>query len=165
MTPLGRSTASAITLATKAATCADCAGILITVVQPAANAGAKERIMSTMGEFQGTITPATPTACRNTIDTLPGLGSTARPYSVRASDAKYRSLAGTISTSKVASGFTLPFSRASSSMSSSRCRAKASANWLSTRSRSCRSRFQFVSAKARLAAAIQALAASTPPSA
>jgi hypothetical protein len=73
--------------AIRCATCATCPGSLITAVQPAASAGASERIVSTTGEFQGAITPATPIGWRRIIEMLPGFGVTTRPLSVSAAAA------------------------------------------------------------------------------
>jgi AraC-like DNA-binding protein len=51
----------------------------MTAVQPAASAGARERIVSATGEFQGAMMPATPIGWRRISEMLPGFGVTARP--------------------------------------------------------------------------------------
>ena len=81
MTPWGRSGASATVLAMKWAVCATCPGSLMTAVQPAASAGASERIVSTTGEFHGAMMPATPIGWRRISEMLPGFGVMARPVS------------------------------------------------------------------------------------
>jgi len=60
ITPRGSESTSAMIRDTKFATSAVCPGIFTATVFPAANAGASERISSTTGEFQGTITATTP---------------------------------------------------------------------------------------------------------
>ncbi len=62
-------------------------GSFTTAVHPAASAGASERAASTTGEFQGTITPATPMASGTELMCRPGDTSAARPLSLRASAA------------------------------------------------------------------------------
>src|SRR5687768_15825724 len=81
-TPGGTSLTDSKTSLIKAFTCAVCEGILITTVQPTANAGARERTIRTIGEFQGAIMPATPIGALSTILNEPGFVSNARPYSV-----------------------------------------------------------------------------------
>jgi hypothetical protein len=60
-----------------------CAG-LITVVHPAASAGARDRTRSVTGAFHGTMIAATPAASRVIIEKAPGAGSKVRPTTVRA---------------------------------------------------------------------------------
>ncbi|MNE58364.1 hypothetical protein D3C80_1533870 [compost metagenome] len=108
--PPGRSFASARILARTLAICAAWPGILTTTAQPAASAGAKERTARMTGEFQGTIIPATPIGWRRITERLPGFGNVARPASVRAIAAQYRSLLGLPSISSAASPSSLPFS-------------------------------------------------------
>jgi hypothetical protein len=60
---------------------------LITAVQPAASAGASDRIRSVTGAFHGTMTPATPAASRWNSDMAPGAVSCIVPRMVRASPA------------------------------------------------------------------------------
>ena len=50
-----------------------CGAGLITVVQPAASAGASERASSVTGAFHGTMIAATPAASRFIIEKLPGM--------------------------------------------------------------------------------------------
>ncbi|GAA3230933.1 hypothetical protein GCM10020256_45000 [Streptomyces thermocoprophilus] len=45
-----------------------CSGSLTTAVQPAARAGARERMVRMTGEFHGVMTPATPRGSRTTIE-------------------------------------------------------------------------------------------------
>ena len=88
ITPFGNDFTSEKIFDKKAFTCAVCEGNFTTVVVPAAKAGASERIINTTGEFHGAITPATPIGSRKTMEKLPAFGSSARPYSVRTSDAE-----------------------------------------------------------------------------
>ena len=60
---------------------------LMTVVQPAASAGARDRIRSVTGAFHGTMIPATPAASRWKSDMLPGAVSCIVPRMLRASPA------------------------------------------------------------------------------
>ncbi len=82
--PAGSDGASAMIRATMALVCAVCPGIFTTVVVPAASAGARERIISTTGEFHGTMMPATPIGSRSTSDTTSGRGVPLAPRSLRA---------------------------------------------------------------------------------
>ncbi len=58
-----------------------CTGIFKTVVQPTANAGARERMSNAAGEFHGTLIPATPTGSLINMDIFPADHSEARPDS------------------------------------------------------------------------------------
>ena len=78
-TPRGRSAASEMTWLNTAFVWAVLPGSLMTVVAPAASAGASERTVSTSGELNGAMIPATPMADRVTTDSRPGIGSSARP--------------------------------------------------------------------------------------
>jgi len=57
---------------------------LMTTAQPAASAGATERIISARGMFQGTITPTTPTGSRSRMLRESGVGTAERPKIQRA---------------------------------------------------------------------------------
>jgi hypothetical protein len=66
-TPLGRLATSLKTSHIRAFVCAANPGSLPTVVQPAASAGASDRMNSTTGEFHGAMMPATPAASRSVV--------------------------------------------------------------------------------------------------
>ena len=83
-TPVGKLLTSAKTSHIRALVCAVQPGSFPATVQPAASAGARERMNRTMGEFHGAMIPATPTASRSTVEYRPGAVSSARPNSVSA---------------------------------------------------------------------------------
>jgi len=68
-------------------------------VQPAASAGASERIPSATGEFHGAMIPATPTGWRTTRLSSPSVTPLLVPVSVSASAALNRSVSGANATS------------------------------------------------------------------
>jgi hypothetical protein len=162
-TPAGRPLVDATTSLINAFTCADCFGSTMAVVQPAANAGASERIESATGAFHGAKIPATPTAWRIRIDKLSLSNSHARPCSVSASAALNLKLAGTVAVSKRASGRTLPTSVARIWARSSARASKPAAISLSTCARSDRLLDQSVSRNARSAESTASLASLHPP--
>ena len=61
-----------------------CGASLMTVVQPAARAGASDRISKVTGAFHGTITETTPAGSRVRNEKLPGALSSVRPKTLRA---------------------------------------------------------------------------------
>src|SRR4051812_31044830 len=74
-TPLGKLLVAAIASMIRELVKAVWPGSLTTVVQPAAKAGAKARISSAIGEFQGTMMPATPIGSRIALANTPGATS------------------------------------------------------------------------------------------
>ena len=48
--------------------------LLSTTALPSTSAGPSERIASTIGKFQGVITPTTPIGARRAVDVRPGTG-------------------------------------------------------------------------------------------
>ena len=79
ITPRGKLFTSVNTRLMSAFTCAVCPGIFMTVVQPAASAGASDRMRSATGEFHGTLIPATPIGSRTNSENRPAPHSAARP--------------------------------------------------------------------------------------
>jgi hypothetical protein len=60
-----------------------CGAGLITVVQPAASAGASERTRSVTSAFHGTMMAATPAGSRCSSEMFPGAVSSVRPVMLR----------------------------------------------------------------------------------
>ena len=88
LTPRGRLVTSLMTSLMSALSCAVWPGIFTTVVQPAARAGASERISKATGAFHGTLMPATPIGSRTRSEKCPCSHSATRPYSVHTSAAQ-----------------------------------------------------------------------------
>src|SRR5690606_3761572 len=83
-TPAGNDGQAASSSANLPLVSAVCAAIFTTAVHPAASAGANDRTARTTGEFQGTITPATPIGSRTSVDSTPAVAWSPRPLPVNA---------------------------------------------------------------------------------